>query len=172
MPWYFAYGSNMQSATLRGRRGVGYERAVASRLSGWRLVFDKPSLLGDGNTFANIVPEDGAHVCGVSFLVSDDDMAHIDLTEGVLIGNYRRVPVTVESLEGLLSMEAHTLTSERRHSEPLPSHRYMRLLIEGALEHRLPEPYVDYLRSVKSFDESQQAKEMRASVEAFLRKQP
>lgn len=160
----------MQSATLRGRRGVRYERAVAARLAGWRLVFDKPSLLRDGNTFANIVRDAGAHVCGVSFLVSDDDMAHIDLTEGVLIGNYSRVSVVVEPLESAPHLEAYTLTSERRHSEPLPSHRYMRLLIDGAREHGLPETYVDHLRTVKSFDESKQAKEMRAAVEAFLRK--
>ena len=40
--WYFAYGSNMQSATLRGRRGIAYRRALPARVSGWRVVFDKP----------------------------------------------------------------------------------------------------------------------------------
>jgi hypothetical protein len=29
--WYFAYGSNMQSDTLRGRRGVPFRRALAVR---------------------------------------------------------------------------------------------------------------------------------------------
>jgi hypothetical protein len=40
--WYFAYGSNMESGTLRGRRGIPFRRAVAARAPGWRVVFDKP----------------------------------------------------------------------------------------------------------------------------------
>jgi hypothetical protein len=55
MPWYFAYGSNMQSATLRGRRGVGYARALPARVPGWRLVLDKPPLISVGHG-ANIAP--------------------------------------------------------------------------------------------------------------------
>jgi ribosomal protein S12 methylthiotransferase accessory factor YcaO len=39
--WYFAYGSNMQSATLRGRRGIEYRRALPGRLDWWRRVLDK-----------------------------------------------------------------------------------------------------------------------------------
>ena len=35
--WYFAYGSNMQSATLRGRRGIAYRRALPARVPGWRV---------------------------------------------------------------------------------------------------------------------------------------
>src|SRR6266571_8462260 len=40
--WYFAYGSNMQRATLCGRRGIEPLRALAARAAGWRLALDKP----------------------------------------------------------------------------------------------------------------------------------
>jgi len=46
--WYFAYGSNMQAATFRGRRGIEPLRALAARLPGWRLVLDKPPLVPVG----------------------------------------------------------------------------------------------------------------------------
>jgi hypothetical protein len=46
--WYFAYGSTMGSATLRGRRGIAVGRAVAARVPGWRVVFDKPPLFPSG----------------------------------------------------------------------------------------------------------------------------
>lgn len=171
MLWYFAYGSNMQSATLRGRRGIEYRRAVPARLRDWRLVLDKPSFLRDGNTFANVVPEPGAVVCGVSFEVAEEDMSHIDLTEGVLLGNYERVAVTVEPLlDGHAAHTAFTLTSERRHSETRPSPRYMGLLIEGAHEHGLPADYITALRQIPTVDESPRAQEMRALIDTFLRK--
>jgi hypothetical protein len=80
--WYFAYGSNMQTATFCGRRGIEFERAVAARAPGWRLVFDKPSLLPIGEGFANIVPDPHGEVVGVAYLVSLDSLDTIDLTEG------------------------------------------------------------------------------------------
>ena len=65
--WYFAYGSNMESATLRGRRGIEYNRAEAARAPGWRLVLDKPPLVSIGGAFANIVPDLAGEVLGVAF---------------------------------------------------------------------------------------------------------
>src|SRR5262245_39777758 len=96
--WYFAYGSNMEAATFRGRRGIVYRRALAARLSGWQLVLDKPSILPHGGAMANIVATPGSTVLGVLYEIGADDLAHLDLTEGVLIGNYHRVAVTVTPL--------------------------------------------------------------------------
>lgn len=171
MLWYFAYGSNMQSATLRGRRCVEYARAHPARLDGWRLVVDKPSLIRDGNTFANIIPDPQAHVWGVSFEISEEDMSHIDLTEGVLIGNYARVEVRLQRADDSdAPFAAYTLTSEKRHPQTCPSHRYMRLVIEGAIEHGLPAPYIEFLRSIPCIEESPHAQAMRGAIDDFMRK--
>ena len=170
--WYFAYGSNMQSATLRGRRGIAYARAVAGRLDGWRLVLDKPALIPIGSSFANIIPDATAAVHGVLFEITEDDLAHLDLTEGVFIGNYERMPVTVLPLvpEDADAVVAYTLTSERRDSRRLPTHRYMRLLIDGAEEHALPAEYIAFLRSVPACEESSDARELRPLMDQLMRR--
>ena len=89
--WYFAYGSNLQVATLRGRRGIDFQRAVPARARGWRLVFDKPPLVSAGTSVANIVADEAAEVLGVAFAITPDDHAHVEHTEGVAFDNYRRV---------------------------------------------------------------------------------
>jgi hypothetical protein len=170
--WYFAYGSNMQSETLRGRRGVEYHRAVTARLPGWRLVLDKPGLISVVGAFANIIPDPGAEVLGVSFELSETDLAHVDLTEGVLIGNYDRVAVTVQPLAspGAPPLAAFTLTSERRDASVQPTRRYMDLLIAGAEEHGLPAAYVAFLRSIPASEETPEAQELRVMMDQFMKK--
>ena len=171
--WYFAYGSNMQPATLRGRRGIVARQAVPARLTGWRLVFDKPTLLPMGEGMANVVETPGAEVLGVAYAVTADDLAHIDLTEGVLIENYRRVAVRVTALDpDLGEIEAFTLTSDRRDASLRPSHRYMGLLIDGAQAHGLPQDYVAWLRACPSIEESPESAAARAFIDRGIKKEP
>lgn len=170
--WYFAYGSNMQTATFSGRRGIAYRRAVPGRLGGWRLVLDKPPLVPVGESYANIVPDLAAEVFGVLYEVAQDDVAHIELTEGVLIGNYQRAEVAVAALASPAGerRRAFTLVSQSRDAALQPSKRYMALLIEGALEHGLPGDYVDFLRSVPARPESAAAAELRPLMDQVLRR--
>ena len=171
--WYFAYGSNMQPATFRGRRGITPHDAVPARLAGWRLVFDKPPLLPMGQGMANIVAEAEAHVLGVAYAVTPEDLAHVDLTEGVLIGNYARVAVRVEPLGGAGdALEAFTLTSDRRDPTLLPSRRYVSLLVDGAEAHGLPGQYVAWLRAVPAVDDTPETLAVRAFIDRALKKEP
>jgi len=168
--WYFAYGSNMASATLRDRRGITYERAIPSRAVGWQLVVDKPPLVPIGESFANIIPHDGSEVMGVAFKIAAADLDHIDLSEGVLIGNYERITIVVEPLQpnGSAPLQAFTLTSDRRDPSLHPSQRYMDLLITGALEHELPAAYVAFLRTIPVVPEATAAIEFRSLVDQVL----
>jgi AIG2 family protein len=170
--WYFAYGSNMQSETLRGRRGVRFHRAITVRVPGWRVVFDKPPLFSVGEAFANIVPEPGADALGVAFEVTDDDLAHIERSEGVMLGNYRRVELAVEALADCEDAPriATSLASERRDPSLLPSTRYMALVIAGALEHALPAAYVETLRAVPACESTAVARALRPLVDAAMRR--
>jgi gamma-glutamylcyclotransferase len=168
--WYFAYGSNMQSATLRGRRGVHYHRALPGRARGWRLVLDKPGLIPTGESVANIVPEAAAELWGVLFEIDAADLGHIDLTEGVLIGNYTRVEIPVEPVAAEPALQAFTLTSNRRDPGLRPSTRYMDLLISGAEEHRLPAEYIAFLRSIPARPESPEAAQLRPFFDDALRR--
>ncbi|MCW5893166.1 MAG: gamma-glutamylcyclotransferase [bacterium] len=172
MIWYFAYGSNMQRETFCGRRGIVCERAVPVRVPGWRVVFDKPPLLPIGEAFANLVPDPAATAIGVAYAVSADDLAHIELTEGVAIGNYRRVTIPVEPLAAVSDgpCEAASLSSDRRDGSLRPSTRYMGLIIAGALEHGLPEPWLAFLRGVPTGAESALASATRPLLDAFMRR--
>ena len=171
--WYFAYGSNMQPATFRGRRGIEAARAVPARLADWQLVFDKPPLLPMGQGMANVIASPGAHVLGVAYAITADDLAHIDLTEGVLIDNYRRVAVQVAPLDGSgPAFDAFTLTSDRRDTTLCASVRYMALLIEGAEAHGLPAEYVDWLRACPAVPESPESALARQYIDRALKKEP
>ena len=142
--WYFAYGSNMQSATLSGRRLIEPAARRIGRLPGYGLRFDIP--IGDGERgVANLVVEETSHVWGVLFLLHPEQHVHLDRTEGVGMGLYRRVRVEVEA-DGEVVV-AETLVSELRDPTRRPSHRYRSLLIEGAREHGLPAEYLAVLES-------------------------
>jgi gamma-glutamylcyclotransferase len=169
--WYFAYGSNMQSATLCGRRGIAYHQAIAGRAVGWRLVLDKPPLVPIGESFANIIPDPAAEVLGVLYEISAEDLEHIDISEGVLLENYRRIEIPVQPLSAPeRHIRAFTLTSEHRDPDLRPSTRYMDLLIAGAVEHGLPAEYVAFLRSIPSRPESAEAARLRPLIEQVLRR--
>ena len=171
--WYFAYGSNMQPATFRGRRGIVARHAVPARLAGWQLVFDKPTVLPTGEGMANVIETAGAEVLGVAYAVTLEDLAHIDLTEGVLIENYRRVAIRVTALDPALGeLDAFTLTSDRRDASLQPSHRYMALLIEGAEAHGLPSDYVAWLRACPSIEESPESAAARVILDRAFKKEP
>lgn len=169
--WYFAYGSNMQTATFCGRRDIRFQHALPGRASGWRLVFDKPPLFPIGESFANIIPEADAEVLGVLYEISEADLEQIDLTEGVPVGNYRRIEIPVLPLSTPSAVRsAFTLVSDRRVPDLQPSTRYMSLLIEGAVEHGLPPEYVAFLRAVPACTESRRAALLRPLIDQFLRR--
>lgn len=160
----------MASSTLRGRRDVSYLRALAARVPGWRLVLDKPPLISLKTAFANIVPDAGAEVWGVLYEVSAEDLDHIELTEGVRIGNYDRVEVTAWPSADETPLGAFSLTSTRRDETLRPSDRYMQLLVSGAIEHGLPEHYVEYLRAVASHPEDEETAKLRPLIDEGLRR--
>jgi hypothetical protein len=160
----------MQTATLSGRRGIQFTRALPARLTGWRLVLDKPPLVPLGAAMANVIPDTTAEVLGVAFELPEADLEHLDLTEGVLIGNYRRVAVEVSPLApGSAGVAAFTLTCDERDPSLLPSARYMALLVAGAEEHGLPPAYIDWLRACPVCEETALGAEVRAQLDAALR---
>jgi gamma-glutamylcyclotransferase len=167
--WYFAYGSNMETATLCGRRRIRLSRALPARAAGWRLVLDKPPLVPIGEAFANIVPDAAAHVLGVLYDVDAVELDHVGLTEGVLVGNYEWMDIPVATLATPeREVVARTLVSQRHDPTLVPSHRYMACLIAGAVEHGLPPEYVAWLRAVPARPQTPEALQFQALVdEAF-----
>ena len=168
--WYFAYGSNMCGETFRGRRGISATRAVPARVPGWRLVFDKPGVVPLPEGYGNVVPDPTAEVCGVLYELTLAELAHVELTEGVLIGNYRRAEVDAWALADAAGpVRAVTLVSDRRAPELRPSGRYMMLVVAGAEEHGLPSAWVDALRAVPTTPDTDESGRLRALLDEVLR---
>jgi len=172
--WYFAYGSNLSAEVFRGRRGIEPRHAVPGRLEGWRLVFDKPPLFDIGESYANLA-EDAAHAAlGVLYQISREDLEHVELTEGVPIGNYRSIEVAVAPLRGRDELGAlvpsRTLVSDKRDASLCPSHRYMELVIAGAVAHGLPPEHVEFLRRVPSRPSTPAAEELRQRLDGLMRR--
>lgn len=168
---YFAYGSNMQTATFSGRRGISFLSARPARAAGWRLVLDKPPLVSIGEGFASIVPDPAATVIGVVYEITPADLEHVDLTEGVLIDNYRRIEIPVHPLDAPGAvLHVQTLTSPRRDPSLRPSDRYMGLIVAGAEEHGLPADWIAFLRGIPTCRESDASKRFRPVLDDVMRR--
>jgi AIG2-like family len=144
--WYFAYGSNLDPETFLGRRGMRPAEACCAVLEGFELVFDLPVGPGERGV-ANLRPRDAARVHGVAYALDAGQAAHLDLTEGVHRGYYRRTPVRLASPA---PREAFTYTSVRGVAGRKPSGRYLGLLLRGARHHGLPEEWVAFLRALET----------------------
>lgn len=167
---YFAYGSNMDPGTFSGRRGIAWTEAVVARAPGWRLAVDKPSLLGNGEGMATILQDDADEVWGVLYEISAEDLEHIEFTEGVLIGHYRRVEIDVECVAQAERVRAVTLASEERVEGLRPTFRYLNLLLAGAEAHGLPSGWIARLRAIEGREESPEAASLRPYFDRAMRK--
>jgi len=165
---YFAYGSNMQRSTFTGRRGIAPAAADAARARGWRLVLDKPPMIPSGHGFANLTADPDAEVFGVLYDLTAEEIAHVELTEGVGLGNYRRVEIEVVRLAANAPTRAFTLVSDRRDPQLRPSTIYVARLVEGAEEHGLPAEWIAHLRAVPTTPDTAAAAAARRVVDDVL----
>jgi len=145
LTWYLAYGSNMNRSIFESRRGMRPIQAQPALLENYRLRFNLAIGLGERGV-ANLEFQAGARTWGVLYLISLEQSEHLDRTEGVPRGAYRRIPISA-IVDGCEQIAAFTYQSEKISLGRKPSPRYIGLLIEGALQHGLPTTYLRYLRS-------------------------
>jgi cation transport regulator ChaC len=144
--WYFAYGSNLDPTVFEARRKIRPAEACVARLDGWRLVFDLP--VGPGErAVANVRPDALADVHGVAYAISNRDARHLDRTEGVHRGYYKRIAIELVTREED-RLAAFTYVSPHGRSDRKPSARYMGLILRGARHHGLPADYIAWLESL------------------------
>ena len=145
LTWYLAYGSNMNREIFESRRGMRPIQAQPALLEDYRLRFDLAVGPGERGV-ANLESQAGARIWGVLYLITVEQSEHLDRTEGVPRGAYRRVPVSAV-VDGSERIAAFTYQSNRISLGRKPSPRYLGLLIEGATQHSLPPDYLNYLRN-------------------------
>lgn len=135
---YFAYGSNMYTARLRAR--ITYARIIGPAfLEGWQVVFNKRGIDDSGK--ANLVKARGSIAWGVLY---ETTMLGLDILDRIE-GGYRRVNITVKRPNGD-EVEAATYISGLLTKDARPYKWYKDLVITGAIEHGLPEDYIEYLK--------------------------
>ena len=154
----FAYGSNMHVPDLRAwmeRKGFSDAQILGSRsalLHGWELVWDyrSPSRLGGA---ANVRPNQGKLLPGVVLDLDQRGLDAVDRKEGHP-GRYDRTDRLVDvhlPTHDVVSAWLYVVTDAWREPEIVPPRRaYLKLVIEGALTHDLPEWHVEMLRCIET----------------------
>jgi hypothetical protein len=144
--WYFAYGSNLDAGTFLGRRRMRPLDTRVAVLEHFELRFDLPVGPGERGV-ANVAPREDDEVWGALYLLTHREAEHLDHTEGVQFGGYRRLDVEVREISGV-RVGAFTYHSKRSIAGRKPSRRYLGLLLAGARQHGLPAEYIERLRSL------------------------
>ncbi len=142
---YFAYGSNMARLHMKAHCPSA-KFVAAAKLKDHQLVFDMMARMWGGGV-ADVRPAKGQAVEGVLWDVAEADLARLDEYEQCP-QVYRRAPVELEA--GGKPAKAFAYVGARPAGRCAPGRRYLRLLIQGAEEHDLSLPYVDFLESIKT----------------------
>ena len=145
--WYFAYGSNMHDSAFRERRRMRPLEWRVGRLAGYRLRFNLDGTPKGRSAPANICADAGGEVWGVLYRITRKQMVRLNLSEGVPGGMYRPTGVSAEDVDGN-AVDAMAYIASGCAVDGRPSHRYIRLLREGARAHGLPAPWLELLDSV------------------------
>jgi gamma-glutamylcyclotransferase (GGCT)/AIG2-like uncharacterized protein YtfP len=136
---YFAYGSNMNLEHMR-------------RLCGWHFRVLGPAKLKDyqfgpdGRGYANIRPKEKEEVWGVLFDLDQYSLDVLDQFEG-FPDIFDRKQIKVFDNSGN-EVEAWVYIEQPDHfAQSHIREEYMRRVVTGALENRLPEQWISFLNS-------------------------
>ena len=136
--WYFCYGANMNSDTMR-RRNIDIYNSVPFILKGYKLMFNKVYL--GLFCFANIVPDELSAVPGVLYKISPEGLRKLENYEK----GYQRVTVAPGVVTFLCSASTSSTTL-------YPSRTYLTSIVKGAQEHGLPNTYISLLQQYPTFE--------------------
>ena len=138
---YFAYGSNMSREVMTE---VAPSATVldVGRLDDHRLAFTRRSTKWKAGV-ADIPECPGFSVYGVLYAIQPDELIELDRKEGAP-RSYRRIDVTVSTDRGRVDAITYCVVA-REPEEIRPAERYWQQIIDGAGQHKLPQPYLDFL---------------------------
>jgi phage replication-related protein YjqB (UPF0714/DUF867 family) len=131
---YFAYGSNLCARQMAQRCPDATDPRPA-------VLTDHDWLINQRGV-ATVEPFAGNQVHGVLWQLSDHDLATLDSAEGVPV-RYRRDRLTVDTDNG--PSPAWVYIDHRVTPGP-PRPGYLSKIIDGAVQHGLPQRWIEYLR--------------------------
>ena len=146
---YFAYGSNMLESRLKHVSRAPSARCLGvTALRGYTIRFHKRSKDGSGkcNVWPTGYPQDAVY--GVVYDIAPEDVPALDRVEGLADHEYHRDQVDVELGEPgrIMRVECYHANPKYIDETLVPYDWYKALVVAGALEHHLPNPYVEILR--------------------------
>lgn len=147
MIYYFAYGSNMDLKRVDGI-GLKLDSIRASKLHGWKLVFNVIDNKSDGTGYANIVPDKNSIVEGLIYETDQISMKKLDYLEGYPRYYLKKKVVAVND-DGK-PVECITYVGNQKMLERglKPLRIYMKHLLSGKMF--LSRGYLNKLKSVKT----------------------
>ena len=123
--------------------GIGF-------LAQHRLTFDKVSSDGSGKCDAESSKYETDRAYGVLFRIRIEEEKALDDAEGLGKG-YKKAEVVVATSSQERRAVAYLAT--KKEPSRVPYHWYKAFVLAGAVEHNLPNAYVEWLRSVPSKDD-------------------
>lgn len=138
MPWYFAYGSNLNTKRLRDRVG-NWQEAKKGILENYELTFDSRG-------FVDAIEKPSGRVFGALYLLTAGQLNTLDKHEGVHRGIYRREVVKVRVNRELVNAIAYLRVVKTPFSTP--STQYLKLIITGLKEHGFDETVIEEVKKV------------------------
>lgn len=143
MIYYFAYGSNMDSAQMRERCPDAVALGAAC-LENYRLAFTIFAPHRNCGA-ADIVHSQGDSVYGVLYSLTQSDATRLDAFEGAP-DHYERLKVIVTYEDSTIEAIAYSVVNK---SEGLlPSSHYLGLIREAAERYKFPEAYRKMLQHI------------------------
>ena len=140
--WCFAYGSNMNRATMQQRAGQILEMQ-SGHLENYSLVFNK--MVRGGSAEANVQQARGETVHGVLYRIPESALRTLDRSTGVP-DHYRRIQVDVVGADGK-PINAHVYIASKVGKGLRPAAHYLQTLLQSAGEHGLPADYIAVIKA-------------------------
>lgn len=162
--YYFGFGSNLLTKRIRVQNKSA-ERVGVGLLKGYRLDFadsaaDKKYYSPTWNgSPATIIENNGSCVYGAVWKINNSDLQELDRQEGVESNIYKplELKVFVDELQEEVTCRSYQLVHnpttildpQDRPFERQPSKTYLTVILNGAIESKLPSDYVDFLRKFR-----------------------
>lgn len=140
---YFAFGSNLSISQMR-ERCPGCEPVGPALLRGRELGFAYLSQNFPPGGAADVVESDEGKVWGALYRLTASDLESLDRFEHVGNGGYRRIEVEVEAAHGIATALCYEVV-DRLDREIPPIPEYRRLMLDGSVEHGLPDHWIGHL---------------------------
>jgi gamma-glutamylcyclotransferase len=139
---YFAYGSNMNMEQMQFRCPSAIYLNTVS-LSNYKFIINNRGV-------ATVIPKKSSKVYGVLWEITDEDEKNLDNYEGLQFGTYYKEILEIQtpqekSLSALLYIANDAIRG-------YPMKNYMELIVNSAINYRLPEFYIRELKSWLQID--------------------